>query len=134
MRACVRESDLVDAAMPLLRAARGFDEEDALADPCARALVNSENVKWLDALRAPLPPSQLRKPDLFATWAPFWSGRADAARGGAVGGLAHRSLQLTSTGASAGFRRGQGWRGQADRSGLRAAPRQPLVRRWPRAA
>ena len=105
MRACVRESDLVDAAMPLLRAARGFDEEDALADPCARVLVNSENVKCLDALRAPLPPSQLRKPDLFATWAPVWSGRTDAARGGAVGGLGHRSLQLTSTGASAGSTR-----------------------------
>jgi hypothetical protein len=31
--------------------------------------VNSEERKWMDDLRAPLPASQRRKPDLFVTWA-----------------------------------------------------------------
>jgi hypothetical protein len=48
---------------------------------------------WLDALHAPLPAGQLKRPDFFATWAPFWTGRSDAARG-AVGRLAARALQL----------------------------------------
>ena len=95
MRACENEADLVAAVTPLLRSARGFEEAGAgeAADPCARVLVNSEKVGWLDSLRAPLPADQLKKPDLFVTWAPFWSGQDDAACG-AVGRLAHRSLQL----------------------------------------
>jgi hypothetical protein len=56
-------------------------------------LVNSEKVGWLDSLRAPLPAGQLKKPDIFVTWAPFWSGQ-DGAACGPVGRLAHRSLQL----------------------------------------
>ena len=91
LRACKRESELVEAATPLLRAARGFG--NAAADPCAQLLVNSEDIKWLDALHAPLPHDQHKKPDLFATWEPLWSGRHEQGRG-AVGRLAHRALQL----------------------------------------
>jgi hypothetical protein len=91
--ACATERDLVVAITPLLRAARGFDEAGVGADPCARLLVNSERTPWLDALHAPLPASQLKRPDLFATWEPFWAGHMDAARG-AVGRLAARALQL----------------------------------------
>ena len=91
--ACATERDLVVAITPLLRAARGFDEAGVEAYPCARLLVNSERTPWLDALHAPLPASQLKRPDLFATWEPFWAGRMDAARG-AVGRLAARALQL----------------------------------------
>ena len=86
------ERDLVADIMPLLRAARGFAEAGA-GDPCARILVNSERTPWLDSLAAPLSPDQLKRPDLFATWAPFWSGR-EAAEGGATGRLAGRALQL----------------------------------------
>jgi hypothetical protein len=92
--ACASERDLVAAITPLLRAARGFDAEGAAAtDPCSRVLVNSERTPWLDALHAPLPADQLKRPDLFSTWAPFWSGRQDPERG-AVGKLAARALQL----------------------------------------
>ncbi len=91
--ACATERDLVVAITPLLRAARGFDGVGAEAGPCARLLVNSERTPWLDALHAPLPAGQLKRPDLFATWKPFWAGRIDAARG-AVGRLAARALQL----------------------------------------
>ena len=94
LRDCKTEATLVAAITPLLRAARGFDEEGALADPCARLLLNSEAIRWLDALHAPLPNNQLKKPDLFATWVPFWEGHADEARGGPVGKLASRALQL----------------------------------------
>jgi hypothetical protein len=95
MRACEKEADLVAAVTPLLRSARGFEEAGAgeAADPCARVLVNSEKVGWLDSLRAPLPAGQLKKPGIFVTWAPFWSGQ-DGAACGPVGRLAHRSLQL----------------------------------------
>jgi hypothetical protein len=61
-------------------------------DPCAQLLVNSEKVSWLDSLERPLPPDQRKRPDLFATWAPFWSGRLTA--NGATGKLAARALQL----------------------------------------
>ena len=91
--ACPTEHALVAAITPLLRAARGFDE-GAPPDPCARVLVNSARTPWLlDALHSPLPADQLKRPDLFATWQPFWTGRIDAARG-AVGKLAARALQL----------------------------------------
>jgi hypothetical protein len=95
LRLCATERALVAAITPLLRAARGFGEarNAAEADPCARVLVNSERVAWLDALHAPLPAEQLKKPDLFATWAPFWSGTDDPAHG-AFGRLAARALQL----------------------------------------
>jgi len=91
--ACASEREFVAAITPLMRGARGLDGAGAAADPCARVLVNSERVAWLDALHKALPAKQLKRPDLFATWAPFWSGHADAARG-AVGRLAHRALQL----------------------------------------
>ena len=91
--ACASEREFVAAITPLMRGARGLDGAGAAADPCARVLVNSESVAWLDALHKALPAKQLKRPDLFATWAPFWSGHADAARG-AVGRLAHRALQL----------------------------------------
>jgi hypothetical protein len=91
--ACASEREFVAAITPLMRGARGLDGAGAAADPCARVLVNSESVAWLDALHKALPAKQFKRPDLFATWAPFWSGHADAARG-AVGRLAHRALQL----------------------------------------
>ena len=91
---CKSERELVLAITPLLLAARGFDvAAGATTDPCARVLVNSERTPWLDALHAPLPSDQLKRPDLFATWAPFWSGRVRPT-GGLVGRLAHRELQL----------------------------------------
>ena len=93
LRECTTERELVAAIAPLLRAARGLDGVPGTADPCARVLVNSERNGWLDAPDVPLPPAQLKRPDLFLTWAPFWSGHMDAARG-AVGRLAHRALQL----------------------------------------
>ena len=99
MRACEREASLVEVVAPLLRAARGFDNGEVAAgagealDPCARVLVNSESIRWLDDLRAPLQARHLLKPDLFATWAPLWTGFLDA-DGSAVGKLAHRALQL----------------------------------------
>ena len=91
--ACASERDLVAAISPLLRAARGLDGAGVAADPCPLVLVNSERTPWLDALPAPLPADQLKRPDLFSTWAPFWSGRQDPERG-AVGRLAARALQL----------------------------------------
>jgi hypothetical protein len=91
LRACARESELVEAATPLLSAARGFGGD--AADPCAPLLVNSEDIKWLDALHAPMAEDQRKKPDLFATWEPLWSGRHEPGRG-AVGRLAHRALQI----------------------------------------
>ena len=93
LRACTSEPDFVAAITPLLRAARGLDEAGAAADPFARVLVNSERVPWLDALHAQVPAGQLKRPDFFATWAPFWSGCTHATRG-AVGRLAARALQL----------------------------------------
>ena len=95
LRSCKTERDLVAEITHLLRVARGFDETHAAeeADPCARVLVNSEQEPWLDALNAPLPVGQLKRPDLFATWSPFWSGYDD---GEMVlrGRLASRTLQL----------------------------------------
>ena len=85
------KKQFVAAIAPLLRAARGL--EASAADPCPRILVNSERTPWLDSLRAPLRADQLKRPDLFTTWAPFVSGRL-AADGSAEGGLAARALQL----------------------------------------
>jgi hypothetical protein len=95
LAACTWRSDLVAAVTPLLRAARGLDAlpEPSPADPCPLVLVNSEGVAWLDALSAPQPAGHLKRPDLFVTWAPFWSGLQDPDRG-AVGRLASRALQL----------------------------------------
>ena len=97
LRTFSSERELVAAITPLLRAARGFGEAGAAAaaaaDACPRLLVNSESTPWLDALHAPLPPDQLKRPDLFSTWEPFWSGRLVPERG-AVGKLAARALQL----------------------------------------
>ena len=97
LRTFSSERELVAAITPLLRAARGFGEAGAAAaaaaDACPRVLVNSESTPWLDALHAPLPPDQLKRPDLCSTWAPFWSGRLVPERG-AVGKLAARALQL----------------------------------------
>ena len=93
LRGCALEQELVAAITPLLRAARGLDGAGVAGDPCPRVLVNSESTPWLDALHAPLPAGQLKRPDLFLTWAPFWSGRLDPERG-AVGRLAARALQL----------------------------------------
>ena len=93
LSACRSESELVAAITPLLSAARGFPGAGAaVVDPCARLLVNSERIAWLDSLDAPMPADQRKRPDLFATWAPFWSGRLTAS--GATGKLAARSLQL----------------------------------------
>jgi len=95
LRACTTERDFVAAITPLLRAARGLDAAGAGAgaDPCPRVLVNSEVSPWLDALHAPLSLDQRKRPDLFVTWAPFWSG-CHVAEVGAVGKLASRALQL----------------------------------------
>jgi len=95
LHVCGTENELIVAITPLLRAARGLggDGAGAVANSCARVLVNSENAPWLDSLHAPLPANQLKRPDLFVTWAPLWSGRYEAARG-PVGRLAARALQL----------------------------------------
>jgi hypothetical protein len=89
--ACTLESDFVAAITPLLRAARGL-EAGASTDPCALILVNSERAPWLDSLAAPLSSEQLKRPELFTTWAPFLSGWVSAS-GGAKGKLAARALQ-----------------------------------------
>jgi hypothetical protein len=93
--ACTSERDLVKTITPLLRAARGLDvaPEPSPADPCPLVLVNSEGVAWLDALSPAQPADQLKRPDLFVTWAPFWSGLHTSERG-TVGRLAARALQL----------------------------------------
>jgi hypothetical protein len=99
---CERKRDLVAAVAPLLREARGFGREGE-AEPwqCARVLVSSEEVKWLDALDAPLPQQQWRKPGLFVTWDPFLrccraaepGGGGAASAGATAGALAGRALQ-----------------------------------------
>ena len=93
LRDCASERAFVLAITPLLRAARGLDAAGADADTCPRVLVNSEASPWLDSLSAPLPADQRKRPDLFVTWAPFWSGRQDVELG-AVGRLAARALQV----------------------------------------
>ena len=93
LRDCASERAFVSAIAPLLRAARGLDAAGADADSCPRVLVNSEASPWLDSLSAPLPADQRKRPDLFVTWAPFWSGRQDVELG-AVGRLAARALQV----------------------------------------
>jgi len=93
LRDCASERALVLAITPLLRAARGLDAAGADADTCPRVLVNSEVSPWLDSLSTPLPADQRKRPDLFVTWAPFWSGRQDVELG-AVGRLAARALQV----------------------------------------
>jgi len=90
--ACGKENQLVAAITPLLCKARSLPGADATVDPCAHLLVNSERISWLDSLDGPLPPDQRKRPDLFATWAPFWSGHLTAT--GATGKLAARALQL----------------------------------------
>lgn len=93
LQACETEAKLVETFMPLLRNARfgGFRTDGA--DPCRLQLINGESHPWLDALHSPLPPNQLKKPDIFATAMPFWSGRQ---RGPfeLEGKLAARILQL----------------------------------------
>ena len=94
---CARERDLAAAVAPLLCEARGFVREGE-AEPwqCARVLGNSEEVQWLDALDAPLPPQQWRKPDLFVTWGPFLRccrAAEPGAAGATAGALAGRALQ-----------------------------------------
>jgi len=69
LRACTSVSALVAAITPLLRTARGFDESVA-GDPGFTGA--SERMPWLVSLQAPLPASQLKQPELFATWVPFW--------------------------------------------------------------
>ena len=92
---CTTESELVAAIAPALYRARGF--ADCAAAACAPVLVNSEAIRWLDALDAPLPADQRKKPDLFVTWTPFLA-RAAAAHSGSgmvpTGKLASRALQL----------------------------------------
>jgi hypothetical protein len=91
---CMRERDLVAAVAPLLREARGFFREDEAVLQCARVLGNSEENKWLDALDAPLPPQQWKKPDLFVTWGPFYRATGAPGFGGVIAGaLAGRALQ-----------------------------------------
>ena len=91
---CPNEASLVAALTPTLRELRGLLARGAdTADAFSLALVNSEERKWLDDLRAPLHASQRRKPDLFVTWAlcavPL-AGRGADDRGV----LASRALQL----------------------------------------
>ena len=91
---CTKEDELVVELTPTLRALRGLDARGAdAADAFSLALVNSEERKWMDDLRTPLPASQRRKPDLFVTWAlcavPL-AGRGTDDRGV----LAGRALQL----------------------------------------
>ena len=91
---CPTEAALVAALTPTLRALRGLHERGADAgDAFSLALVNSEERKWMDDLRAPLLASQRRKPDLFVTWAlcavPLGGHGADD-----KGALAGRALQL----------------------------------------
>jgi hypothetical protein len=92
---CATEAELVAAIAPALYRARGF--ADPAAEACAPVLVNSEAIRWLDALDAALPADQRKKPDLFATWTPFLA-RAAAAHSGSgmvpAGKLASRTLQL----------------------------------------
>ena len=92
----VDEGTLIRLLTPTLRELRDCKAGDAdalAADPCAPVLVNSEHLRWLDAgsSGAPLPSTQLKKPDLFLTHAPFWRGTLVA--GAAVGILASRALQ-----------------------------------------
>ena len=89
---CGSEAELVASITPLLAAARGVLGAGDAADPCARLLLNSEHTPWLDSLDAPVPSDQRKRPDLFGTWAPFWSGRLTDI--GATGRLAARALQL----------------------------------------
>lgn len=92
LRVCSTEAKLVEVITPLLRIARFGEVRVDDADPCRPQLINGERHPWLDALRAPLPPGQLKKPDLFVTSAPCWSGRL-CQRRGPEGKLAARVLQ-----------------------------------------
>ena len=64
-------ADFVRAFTPFLWAARGFHGARAGVDPCARVLINSENVPWLDAIDGPLKPDQRKRPDFFQRGRPF---------------------------------------------------------------
>ena len=83
------------AITPLLRVVRELDVAEAMpaVEPCPRVLVNSESTPWLGTLTSPLPAVQRKRPDLFSTWGPFWSGRLDQQRR-SVGKLAAHALQL----------------------------------------
>jgi hypothetical protein len=89
---CTIEAQLVSAIGPMLFAARGFAA--SAGDPCAPVLINSERLRWLDSLHEPKPSRNHRKPDLFATWEPFWVG--SRGQGGVCpeGKLASRVLQV----------------------------------------
>ena len=91
---CATEAELVAAIAPALHRARGF--ADRAAEACAPMLVNSEAIRWLDALDAALPADQRKKPDLFATWTPFLAHSSSSSGSGIVptGKLASRTLQL----------------------------------------
>ena len=91
---CANEAELVAAIAPILYSVRGFAGH--AAEVCAPVLVNSEAIRWLDALDKYLPADQCKKPDLFATWTPFLARAAAAHSGGMVptGRLASRMLQL----------------------------------------
>jgi hypothetical protein len=94
------ESALVKHMTPLLWDARGLgDYRAAGADVCPLLLINSEKYAWLDDASIPLLPQFLLKPDLFASWAPFFESRGSDADATAdfrllYGVLADRSLQL----------------------------------------
>jgi hypothetical protein len=89
---CATEAELVAAIAPALYRARGF--ADCAAAACAPVLVNSESIRWLDALDAALPADQRKKPDLFATWTPFLARPAQCSDLVPKGKLASRVLQL----------------------------------------
>ena len=89
-RSCENEGQLVNAVAPLLQRTRDFDA----ASPFKLVLVNSEAVQWLDTLHEAQPFSLLKKPDLFTTWEPFWSGHFAALSNVPVGKLSGRVLQL----------------------------------------
>jgi len=92
---CPSEKALVEAFTPLLQIARFGEVREDGSDPCKPLLVNSENHPWLDALHSPQSRKLLKKPDLFVTAEPCWSGYRHSRRG-PEGTLAARALQLDS--------------------------------------
>lgn len=97
VRALDTERAFVKYMTPLLWELRGFDDvRAAAADACPLVLVNSEAFVWLDNHKAPLRPNLRSKPDLFVTYAPFFTARRSIEDGSPLlyGVLADRSLQL----------------------------------------